>query len=129
MGHLLVRLQPVKEGIRPYVDGLIGVTYLWTETGIYSRDMSRVTSSVNFDDSALSFGAGAGVMIPLLRKPTFGLLFDAGARILFGGRADYLPKGGLARENGDVVANYVTSRTDLVTARIGIALEIHGRWR
>ncbi len=127
LGHLLIRLQPAEGKIRPYVDGLVGMTYLWTETGIYSRDMSRVTSSVNFDDSALSFGVGGGVMLPLIRKPTFGLLFDAGARVIFGGQANYLPKGGLVRENGDVVANYVTSRTDLVTAHVGIALELHGR--
>ena len=88
-----------------------------------------MTSSVNFDDSALSFGVGGGVMLPIIRKPTFGLFFDAGARVIFGGQANYLRKGGLVHENGDVVANYVTSRTDLVTAHIGIALEIHGRRR
>ncbi len=129
LGHLLVRLQPAKGNIRPYADGLIGITYLWTETGVYGRDWSRVTSSVNFDDSALSFGVGGGVMLPIISKPTFGLLFDAGARVLFGGRADYLPKGGLVRENGGLVANYLTSRTDLVTAHVGLSLELHGRRR
>lgn len=128
-GHLLVRLQPAEGKFRPYVDGLVGMTYLWTETGIYGRDSNRLTSAVNFDDSAVSFGVGGGVMLPIIRKPRFGLLFDAGARVIFGGQANYLPKGGLVRENGGLVANYLTSRTDLVTAHVGIALEFHGRRR
>lgn len=127
LGHLLIRLQPAEGKVRPYVDGLVGMTYLWTETGVYGRDWDRLTSSVNFDDSAVSFGVGGGVMLPIISKPTFGLLFDAGARVIFGGQANYLRKGGLVRENGDVVANYLTSRTDLVTAHIGLTVELRGR--
>jgi hypothetical protein len=37
MGHLVLRIQPPEGDLRPYIEGLLGFNYLWTETGVYDQ--------------------------------------------------------------------------------------------
>ena len=91
MAHLLFRLQPRRGAVLPYLDGLFGLNYLWTETRIEDQD--------DFEDVAI--------------------FIDAGVRYLKGGKAEYLKKGSIRRENGSVLYDVNESTTDILTFRIG----------
>ncbi len=131
--HLLFRLQPAEGLVRPYVDGLVGVNYLFTNTSVRNKNGGEdIASSTNHDDAALSYGGGGGLMIRLYQNdPSIGvssqgsareILLDLGVRYLSGGEAGYLTGGSIRRENGNVIYDIITSRTDLITGRIGAVL-------
>ena len=130
--HLLLRMQPEAGAVRPHVDGLFGFKYLFTSTRIEDRgssDRDPIASSVNFDDFALSFGAGAGVDIRLAqpspgsdgRPSVRGVYLNLGARYLFGEEAEYLGQGAIERTDGEL--NVRRSRTDLLTFGLGVTLQ------
>lgn len=127
MCHLLFRLQPPEGNLRPYLDGLIGFNYLWTETGIYDQSSlghSEIASSVHLDDFVISYGAGGGVMIRVYEheaKMPFSIYIELGARYLKGGKAEYMKEGSISQENGDVIYEISQSTTDLITAHIGVS--------
>ena len=123
--HILLRAQPLDGKFRPYLDGLIGFNYLWTETGIYDQsggDIDAIASSVNMSDIAFSYGVGGGFMLRLYKseKSAFAISVDSGIRYLKGGKAEYLKEGDILREDGTITYNVSYSNTDLVTAHIGI---------
>ena len=131
LGHILLRVQPplgplVK--VTPYIDGLIGFNYLFTETKIEDVDkFTEVVSSTNFDDLTLSYGIGGGLMFKLadLGAPgpglnIMGILLDIKVRYLYGGEAEYLKKGSIRRENGKVFYDATKSKTDLMLYQLGI---------
>jgi hypothetical protein len=127
--HLFLRLQPPQGRIRPYLDGLVGLNYLTTDTSIKERgdwDDGRISSN-NFNDLALSYGMGGGVMVSLVEFRRVGngrrvvsLDLDCGVRYLKGGEAEYLKKGSIHREDGSVTYDVYRSRTDLLKANIGV---------
>jgi hypothetical protein len=127
--HLFLRLQAPQGGLRPYLDGLVGLNYLTTDTSIDGHDGSeddRISSN-NFNDLALSYGMGGGVMISLVDfreagngRRVLSLDFDLGVRYLKGGEAEYLKKGSVHREDGIVTYDVYRSRTDLLKVNIGI---------
>jgi hypothetical protein len=129
MCHLLLRLQPPKGKIRPYLDGLAGFNYLWTETGVYDRDgfNQEIASDVNFSDWTWSFGIGGGLMLPIYEKKRgersgpFALFLDFGARYLKGGKAEYLKEGSIIQDNGRMIYDINESSTDLITIRAGLS--------
>ena len=131
LGHILLRVQPplgplVK--VTPYIDGLVGFNYLFTETKIEDVDkFTEVVSSTNFDDLTLSYGIGGGLMFKLadLGAPgpglnIMGILLDIKVRYLHGGEAEYLKKGSIRRENGKVFYDATKSKTDLMLYQLGI---------
>jgi hypothetical protein len=131
LGHLLLRLQPQTGPFRPYVDGLLGLNYLFTDTSIksenWSDDDNDVASSTNFDDTTLSYGGGGGIMVQVYQSPVaenagrpVTVFLDFGVRYLKGGEAEYLQKGAIIREeNGRVVYDVSQSTTDLLTFQVG----------
>jgi hypothetical protein len=129
MCHLVFRVQPPDGDFRPYVEGLVGFHYLWTETGVYDQGSSneRIASSVNLSDWAWSAGAGCGVMLKVYEKRQdyernpFAIFVDLGARFLKGGKAEYLYEGSIFREKGQLIHEFKMSNTDLITARLGLS--------
>ena len=136
--HLILRLQPQSGSVRPYVDGRFGFKYLFTETRVRDEDdfdNESIASSNNFDDFALSYGAGAGVAINLYRPrmkpdqpgtPSIGAVeLVIGAKYLLGSEADYLREGALVdlNENGrldESELNIARSRTSLLEPHLGV---------
>jgi hypothetical protein len=118
MCHLVLRIQPPEGRLRPYVEGLIGFQYLWTETGVYDRGccVERIASTVNQSDWTWSSGAGCGFLMKAYEekknreRDTFAIFVDLGARYLKGGEAEYLSEGSI----------HHISRTSLVTVRLGL---------
>lgn len=133
MAHLMFRLQPPRGGVRPYLEGLFGLNYLWTETRIEDQDdYEEVASSTNFRDATFGYGGGVGLMIRVWqqrdrRLQTDGaesVFIDAGVRYLKGGKAEYLKKGSIRRENGSVLYDVNESTTDILTFRIGAVVNL-----
>jgi len=129
LGHLLLRAQ-VKQGpICPYAEGLVGFNYLFTETKIEDiDDGDEIASSTNLDDGVFSYGAGGGVMLRLYtgkvkKTKTLSILLNLGVRYIVGGEAEYLKEGSIETVNDKVVFDKIKSKTDLLTARFGVAVE------
>ena len=129
--HFFLRAQAPQGEIRPYIGGLIGIKYLFTSTQIDERDWydEGYVSTVNFDDSAFSYGGEIGVLWRLCRggkkggkSGLAGLFLDLRMRYLRGGNAQYLKKGGISRVDGDLVYEVLESRTDLLTTNLGVSI-------
>lgn len=125
LGHFVLRLRPPGDGaFVPYVDGLFGFKYLFTETEINSRRFDDVASSTNFDDFALSYGGGAGLMIRVHRGGNRDAFLQLGADYMVGTEADYLLEGSIERDDdGNVNFDVQRSKTTILTPRIGVLFE------
>jgi hypothetical protein len=128
--HFLLRVQPQKGMIRPYLEGLIGFNYLYPDTGVKGRSdigYETIASSNIHNDLALSYGAGSGLMIQLFSKQrrkksgSFAMYLDMAVRFFKGGRAEYLIEDSIRLEDDRVVYDVYRSATDLVTGYIGVS--------
>jgi hypothetical protein len=126
--HAFIRVQPHEGLVRPYVDGLVGLNYLTTDTSIGNNGSggSHISSN-NYNDLAFSYGVGGGAMASLLQvrrkdsgRRLFSIDLDVGARYLQGGEAEYLKKGSVHREGGVVIYDVYRSKTNLLKAYIGV---------
>jgi hypothetical protein len=132
LGLLYVKFQPGRGRVRPYAEALGGFSYLFTDTSIYDNGGSSddpIASDINFDDTTLTAGAGAGLEIRLGRGRSGGYgprstewLLDLKVRYLFGGTAKYLREDSIVQENGQYTYLYNQSRTNLISAQVGIAV-------
>ncbi|MGB3545046.1 hypothetical protein [Rubrivirga sp.] len=130
-GLAVLRLQVPSGGVRPYADAVGGLSYLFTETSVgdddFYSDYGEPLSSTNFDDLALVYGGGAGVLVTLHRgfsdegRPT-SVALDARVRYLVGGQATYLGRGDIDRFTDGTIDLYPrTSRTDLLVPYLGVS--------
>ncbi len=129
-GHLLLRLQPSLGAMRPYIEGLVGLQHLTTDTRVYDDyDYDDSIASTNqLRSTVLSYGFGGGLVLNLSshlprpdRKRRFSVLLDIGIRYLRGGTADYLVPGDMEISGGTVNYFINHSRTDILTPRIGVS--------
>lgn len=135
-GDLFLRLIAPPATVRPYVDGLFGFNYFFTETVIRDRDDffdEDKLSDTNFEDTALSYGFGAGVQFRLWQKKggDTGLTEDMQpssvylnlrSRYMFGREAKYLQKGSIKIDDGQVSYDVTQSETNLLHFKIGVAV-------
>jgi hypothetical protein len=129
--HLTLRVQPGEGMVRPYLEGLFGFKYLFTDTRVEDEDRrdESIASSRNFDDFTLSGGGGAGVHIRLVRDFSNGaneannvgpLYLKVGAQYLLGRQAEYLDiSDGYDPDNPDVQR----STTNMFVPMVGLALQ------
>lgn len=125
--HLLFNIAPSFGPVTPYAEGLFGGSYIFTETKIDSWD-DEVASTTNFDDWAWSYGAGAGVLIHLFSNPFEGsaeLLLDLKVRYLYGTEAEYLKEGSVRLVNGYAYYDVEKSKTDMITASLGVTIRLN----
>ena len=128
MCHFLLRVQPQKGIIRPYLDGLIGFNYLSTTTSIKNHGCTEtcdLASSNILDDLVLSWGTGGGVMIRVYsekrkKRNPFVIYIDLGAHYLWSKEAEYMKEGSIHLENDQVLYDIYKSTTDLLTGHIGV---------
>jgi hypothetical protein len=125
-GLLFVRLQPRRGAVMTYVEGLAGISYLWTETTIsgHNYPWDEISSDTNFDAFTVTAGAGAGLSVRLSRrrvrdpgrgrKETF---LDFKVRYMAGGRAKYLKQGSIVVEGNQFTYTYEQSATSFITAQ------------
>ena len=137
--HLSARLQRRDGRFRPYAEGLIGFKYLFTRTQIGDDDFGddfgdEVASSTNYDDFALSGGAGAGVDVRVFRrekpaKTVQAVSLRLGVQYLLGTEAEYLAEGELTDENGngrldEDELDVRRSRTTFLQPQVGVTLRL-----
>jgi hypothetical protein len=141
LGHFLLRLQPRDGTLRPYLEGMAGFNYLFTKTKIIDvGDDEEIASSTNLDDLVFSYGFRSGLMIEVYEgverdddgddedagsrgaPRTYSVSLDLGVSYLPGGEASYLKKGSIRRSDDRVAYDIIRSKTDLITAHIGITL-------
>jgi hypothetical protein len=123
---------------RPYVDGLFGFNYFFTETVIRDRDDffddDEKLSDTNFEDSALSYGFGAGMQIRLWQRrgeitrtlndvEPSSVYLNLRGRYMFGREAEYLQKGSIQRtDDGEVIYDVSQSTTNLLHIKLGVVV-------
>lgn len=130
LGHLIVRGQPNAGTVRPYLQGMLGLNYLFTRTEIdnSSNDGEEIASSENLSDNVFSYGGGAGIMFLVWTQDEEEedgmreVLIDVGARYVMGNEARYLKEGSIRYSGGRVIYDVSESRTDLLEWQIGVAL-------
>jgi hypothetical protein len=121
LAHSVLRIQPRTGLVRPYADGLIGLKHLFTRTSITNdADGLEIASSNDLSDTTLSYGFGGGLQVPLFQEGKRAILLDGNVRYLRGSRAQYLKKGSIREENGQVIYDVLSSRTDVISVQIGV---------
>jgi len=139
--HLSVRLQSRHGRVRPFVEGLFGFKYLFTRTSVedagFDDDPSdEIADQTNYDDFALSGGAGAGLDIRLYQqdspaKTVQAVSLHLGVRYLLGQKASYLAEGALEDTNGNgrldrSEMDVRRSRTTFLQPQFGLTLRLGG---
>ncbi len=136
-GDLLLRLIPPPTTVRPYIEGLVGFNYFYTETVIRDRGSfsgEERLRDTNFEDTALSYGFGAGVQFRLYqdrateRAPDevmpSGVYVTLASRYMFGREAEYLQEGSIdvVTRPGEVLYDVSRSETDLLYFKLGLVI-------
>ena len=125
-GNFFLRMQLQAGKVRPYIDGLVGFKYLFTETVAKNASdwiLDRIAYHINFDDWALTYGIGVGAAIslwelgsqpgPVGKKPV-GIHFDIGVRYLLGAEAEDLKEGSIQIVGDQVTYLSEQSKTDMI---------------
>ena len=133
--HLYMRLSPPSGPVLPYAEGLIGLSYLFTETSIKDEDEfdEEIASSKNLEDVAFNYGGGGGLLIQVYKREEdrrsrredddnklHSVYINLSLRYMKGGEAEYLTEGSIEIEGGNVFYDVRQSRTDMVMAKIGV---------
>ena len=121
--HALVRVQPSTGRLRPYAEGLLGFSYVYTRTSIDLGDYEGDQGTTHLGDFAPSFGAGGGVTIGLGSVQDARFALDIGLRYLTSGEVDYLTRGELQRDEKGVTFEPTRSPATLFAVQVGIAVD------
>jgi hypothetical protein len=130
-GNLLFRLSGPPATFRPYVDGLFGFNYFFTQTVLRERGSfseESVLRDTNFDDTSLSYGLGTGVNLRVYSNKSAvdsasdvslgSVYLNAGVRYMFGREAEYLQEGSISTDDGTFDVS--RSETDLLYFKFGV---------
>jgi hypothetical protein len=126
--HILFQAAFPMGSVKPYIEGLFGGSYFFTETSIHSEYNEDVGNETEFDDFAWSYGGGGGLLIKLVSAPDqqiSGIYLDLKARYLAGSKAEYLKEGSVDYQRGSLVYNVSKSKTDLLTIHAGVVVEFN----
>jgi hypothetical protein len=105
-------------GVRPYVHGFAGVSYLSTTSQLRDPDGFVSATSTNYDDTTFAYGGGGGLLIPLRGR---GVSLDLGVRYVRTGSVRFLAEGDLAPAAGGVRAVPHRGHADVLEFRVGLA--------
>jgi len=134
-GHIYAQVLGDMNIVKPYIEGRFGFNYLWTETRIsdIDGDDEDIASSTNFDDFALSYGGGGGVLIKVWQEAKSArsrtsdgvgaVYIDLKVIYTKGGEAEYLKEGSMEIIDNQVVYYPDESHTDLLGINIGVEVE------
>lgn len=122
--HLLFQVSPFEGDVKPYLEGVAGGAYLFTETTVEgSSNIEQFASTVNQDDFAWSYGFGGGILVSLMEGNedlAGGLYLDLKTRFMFSSEAEYLTTGDLRVENGNLVYLTKKSGIDYMSIQLGV---------
>ena len=121
--HALVRIQPQGGRVRPYAEGLVGFSYVYTRTAVDLGDEGNGAATTHLGDFAPSIGAAGGVTIGLASWSDAHLGLDIGVRYLTGGEVDYLAQGALERHETGVTFEPTRSAAGLFGLQVGVSVD------
>jgi hypothetical protein len=144
LGSVLVRLQPRRGRVRPYVEGVVGFSVLSTDTTVTNPARSgdackplsdtilsatpcnQVSNTNNLTDSAANRGIGAGAQVDIYRGRSpkgkeHRLAVETRIRWLRGGRAAYLRPDSMERTADGLILHTLSSRTDVKMIQAGVS--------
>ena len=131
LGLAVLRLQLPDGSVRPYLDAVAGVNYLWTQTSVGDEyDDYEIASSTNFHDATFAYGGGAGVQARLAERVgddgrPRAVLLDARVRYVVGGEATYLGRGDIGRfGDGRIQVFPRRSGTSMLVPQVGVTVEL-----
>jgi hypothetical protein len=111
--------------VRPYVNATAGFSYFATTSSVRGDDnYESFADDTNFDDTTLSWGGGAGLLIPVSQKKRSLVFVDIGARYHNNGKSvQYLRQGGIQDlPGGAIQVNPIRSRADMVTWHVEVSI-------
>ena len=141
----MLRLQPRRGRVRPYVEGVVGFTVLstdttvtdparsgetckasWDPTYFSAKPCDEISNTNNLSDHAANYGIGAGAQVQIHRGRSpegneHRLALKARIRWLRGGRAEYLRPDSMERTANGLLLDTLSSRTDLKTIQVGVS--------
>ena len=129
-GHFLLRAEARRGVVRPFVEGLAGFSYFYTDTTISEHEFpwDEVASDINSGDLTVAAGAGGGLAIHLgwsrVRypdRPRRETLIDIKVRYMAGGRAKYLKQGSIVVVGDELTYSYDESATSFITVQVGLS--------
>lgn len=121
--HLLLQVSPFTGTVRPYLDGLIGGSYIFTTSEVKSEHSDEsIAQSTNYDDFNWSYGWGGGLMIQVAEDlgDVQTLFLDLKARYLYGTEAQYLTENDIDISQTVVRYRPRKSSTDMLTFHLGV---------
>ena len=134
-GNIVLRAITGEASVRPFLEGLVGFNYFYTQTTIRERGFGNedVLQDTNFDDFALNYGFGGGAMFRVWRNrdansgtdtnPIQSVYINVASRYLFGNEAEYLQEGSISTGNGGVTYDVSRSETDLLYFKLGVGFK------
>jgi opacity protein-like surface antigen len=112
-------------GVRPYLQGAIGLSNFATRTSAEgSDDTNPFASTTNFNDWTVAYYGGGGLQFQVShgRNPVF---IDGGVRYQSHGRTRYLREGSIEPlPGGGVTFDPIESKTDLLIVHLGVQVGI-----
>jgi hypothetical protein len=123
-GHVLFQLCPFSGDVRPYIEGLFGGAYIYTESSIKSENYSEtIASSTNYDDFTWNYGGGAGLLVNIGKNmgSVDNLFLDFKVRYLYGSTAEYLTEESVfVDQRGNTYFVAQKSKTDFLIFHLGV---------
>jgi hypothetical protein len=109
-------------GVRAYLHAFVGAAYLSTTSDLRDPDGFVSASSTNYDDTAVSYGGGAGVLAPVGRG---GTAVDVGVRYVRTGTVRFLAEGDLGAAGGAGAVHQ--GQANVFEFRLGLAFGSRSR--
>lgn len=108
--------------LQPYVNGTVGLAYFTTSSSLRGdRDDESFANTTNYDDATLSYGAGAGLYVPL-RRGSAPISLDLGVRFHRSADVSYLREGDITdNPDGTISVFPVESDANLFTFQLGVS--------
>lgn len=123
--HIVLKVIPFMDVIRPYIEGLFGGAYLFT-ADMYGEDEISIISILfapEHSDFNWNYGGSIGLLIQLSDLGNDGGIFlDIKARYLFGTTAEFLKLEDIYYDsyNDELVYQITKSTTDILIFHIGV---------
>lgn len=127
-GFGLLRFTGQNSVFRPYVEGLFGVNYLYTQSVVRNRSGGdEIASDINMDDFTPAYGIGAGFQYLVWDgQQVYGSLMylNLQVRYIRGGSAEYVRPGTI--DTSGLAAQFETaeSRTDTAYVQVGMSIRM-----
>lgn len=124
---IMPRLQPQKKGkLKPFIDGIIGWNVFFSSVNVEQVSYGNYPYNDNYSNStkahwAFTYGAAAGVDIPLNKSDDIGL--ELKCAFLRGADTKYLSDPQI-NNNGDVFFSEKQSETNMLLPQAGIRINI-----